>query len=241
VDPGDASYLPEVTHSTGPARTPAPSIRAQTLRTALLVVPLVVATSCFRLSSTTRLVLSAPAGLPVEVCESIQEHDLEISAAIAIDWGDGSPLDESPVFWDDQLAICSSHTFATAGTYQGLVSVSPGTTGWNQRPLTINVSEADPNSIAASGTCTCHRAATLSASGVAAYLGSSPSGPNTYSWSFGDGTTQVSPQAQVRHTFPRRGTYEVTLTAVRPGYEIPRFSQHGSAVAQVTSTVTVGF
>jgi len=227
----------EISPSSSPPRSAARRVVA-----GAAVLAIVVALSgCYRLSSTTPQILSTSVGIPVTVCEGLQDLDLEVSADIYFDWGDGSPLDEGAYYWDDPITSCRSHTYAAEGFYEGEVFVSPGQEGWDQRPLRVNVSAADPGYITASGTCTCHAAATLSASDVAAYLGSPSSTPNTYTWSFGDGTVAVTNQALVRHTFPQRGSYVVTLTAVRSGYENPGFEQHNNAVAQVTSTVTVGF
>lgn len=196
---------------------------------------------CYRLSSTTPLVLWTTVGIPVAACEWAPEMIGELSAEIAVDWGDGT-LDQGHVFWDNPTGHCFWHTYAAPGTYQGRVSISPGQTGFSSRTLTVTVAPASSSYIGAAGTCPCHTGVTLSATGLASVVGlpGVPLPDPVYSWTFGDGTTAITNAATVRHTYATADTYVVSVTAVRSAFFSPNDATYHLATAWTTASVKVG-
>jgi hypothetical protein len=204
------------------------------LATVLLAV---IATGCWQLETTQPLVLSTTVGIPVNVCEGLGPR-VEWSATITFDWGDGT-TNRAGYSHDAPTGHCLWHTYSSPGTYEGLVSVAPGTTGFDQRRVTVTVAPATGGYVNAGGTCACHTSATLSAPGLVATVRSFAPDDVTYGWNFGDGTTATTTTGFVQHTFPAPGTYTVGLNVFRRWYLAAGTTYH-EATAWTTATVRVG-
>jgi PKD repeat protein len=168
------------------------------------------------------------------------DDELEFSAELQVDWGDGQ-LDDAPVYWDNPKGHCFAHAYSAPGTYRATITVVPGHETQSRQQVTITV--APPLAyVTAAGTCACHHAAVLHASGLPATVavpGVASAPAPTFSWDFGDGATAVTTTSSTPHTFPAPGTYTVRVTATRPAFA-DLFRGYDRATAWSTATVTVG-
>ncbi|MBV9940772.1 MAG: PKD domain-containing protein [Solirubrobacterales bacterium] len=118
-------------------------------------------------------------------------------------FGDGTPA------LDGGTGALASHTFTAPGTYNVTLTATDdldvSTTTTQQ--VTVAAFTASP-AIPSPGS-----PVTFTAVG-----GQTSAGPNTqYSWTFGDGTSQLTAGSSVTHTYNNRGAYQVSLTVQNSG------------------------
>ena len=140
---------------------------------------------------------------------------------------DGSVASYSWNYGDNTAAgsgATSSHTYAAAGTYSVVLTVTDdkGATGAVTKPVTVNAANQAPLAAFTS----------TSANLVASFDGSSSVDPDgsvaSYSWNFGDNTPAGS-GATPSHTYAAAGSYSVVLTV----------TDDKGATSAVTKSVTV--
>ncbi|MGV8858333.1 PKD domain-containing protein [Rhodoglobus sp.] len=123
---------------------------------------------------------------------------------------DGTIASRSWNFGDGQSSTATSpvHTYATAGTYQVVLTVTDnqGTTGTVTKPVTVTTNPANQPPVAAFTLDLAGLAASFNASGS-----SDPDGTiASYAWNFGDGQTGTG--ATASHSYATAGSYTATLT-----------------------------
>jgi hypothetical protein len=188
---------------------------AGVLAAAVLVV---LTTGCWRLVDTRSLVLWTTVGVPVQVCNTGMDDDLDVSSEVRFEWGDGE-VNTAFLAYDRWDGHCFWHTYTQPGTYQGEVSMNPGHQTEGTQQLTVTVAPAAGH-LRATGTAPSHTRATFAASGLAAFTlipGVSDPAP-VHHWDFGDGTTAVTSASMTTHIYATPGTYQVQVTVTRASY-----------------------
>jgi hypothetical protein len=199
----------------------------------------VLSSGCWRLIDSRPLVLWTTVGVPVQVCNTGRDDDLDVSAEMHLDWGDGT--DESAFLaWDRWDGHCYWHAYTAPGTYQGRVWMDPAHPTEGEQPLTVTVAPAAGH-LRATGTAATHTQASFAASGLAAsteIIGRAGPAP-VHHWDFGDGTTAVTSAAMTTHTYATPGTYRVQVTVTR-AFEYDFMTMYHEATAWSTTSVRVG-
>ncbi len=200
---------------------------------------IVMASGCWRLADTRSLVLWTTVGVPVQVCNSGMDDDLEVSSDIRFEWGDGE-VDSSFNAWDRWDGHCYWHTYTQPGTYHGEVRMDPGHQTEGTQPLTVTVAPAAGH-LQVAGTAPTHTTARFTAGGLAAstqIIGWSDPAP-VHHWDFGDGTTAVTSAATTTHTYATAGTYRVQVTVTR-AFQYDLVTMYHEAYAYSVTSVRVG-
>lgn len=126
-------------------------------------------------------------------------------APYTINWnfGDGTTIADG--------GTSQTHTYTTTGTYTATISVADSGGNTGQTTATISVSGSSTLQVSLSVS------PTSGVSPLTVMLGGSAvggTGPYTYLWNFGDGTTSTaSPLTEPTHVYTSVGTYTVYLTA----------------------------
>lgn len=155
---------------------------------------------------------AAPTFSSVSGSSALVEGDSGSFSALATDPG-GDALSYSWDFGDGSTGSGASvsHAWSQDGTYTVKVTASDGTASVTDS-LTVVVTNAAPSLLTASGTDGEEGSALAFAA-----VGSDPGSDDvlTYTWDFGDGTTDTGDV--ISHAFPDNGTYTVTVTVTDPG------------------------
>ena len=125
--------------------------------------------------------------------------------------GGSAPYTYSWVFGDGGTSASQnpSHTYASAGTYSVRLTVTDRTATTANYDLVVNATAQAPTALNANYVASPPVGqAPLPVKFAATANGGS--GPYSYRWTFGDGTTSTSQNPE--HTFQTGGTYAVTLT-----------------------------
>lgn len=209
---------------------------AGVLAAGLLVV---LASGCWRLVDTRSLVLWTTVGVPVQVCNTGLDDDLNWSSEVRFEWGDGE-ADAAFLAWERWDGHCFWHTYTQPGTYLGQVSMNPGHQTEGTQQLTVTVAPA-AGYLRATGTAPSHTSATFTASGLSAFTqipGEWDPAP-VHHWDFGDGTTAATSASMTTHTYATPGTYQVQVTVTR-AFDYDLRNMFHEAYAYSVMSVAVG-
>ncbi|WP_344018859.1 PKD domain-containing protein, partial [Microlunatus capsulatus] len=124
---------------------------------------------------------------------------------------------------DTSALAAPTHTYAVDGTYQVTLTVTDDRGGSDTVTHPVSVQKANTAPVAAFTSTTTDLVAAFDASASADADGTVAG----YAWTFGDGTTGTG--ATPRHTYPRAGSFDVTLTV----------TDNRGGTNQVTQAVTV--
>ncbi len=127
---------------------------------------------------------------------------------------DGDNLTYSWAFGDgsSDTGVVTSHTFTTVGTYIVTLTVADGNGGIDTETMTMTANSGGVNTppVAAFTSSTTSGTVPLGVSFDASASTDADGDNLTYSWAFGDGSSDIG--VTTSHTFTVAGTYPVTLT-----------------------------
>lgn len=219
------------------------------LRSALVVLPLLLlAAGCWQIDTTPQR-LTSFVGVPVEMCaEPWTDAENSPGVRVTFEWGDGSAPGHTSMEAEAPHFDCLFHTYTAPGTYDARVSIHPGINGQDRRNVVIDVLPQPTSYISVGGTCACHTTASFSATGLNSFLMATTApgapDPHSYTWDFGDGTPQVVTTTPLAtHQYATPGTYTVFVAGYRAGWLNPAdrtFDINGDAYAYSSTSATVG-